>query len=53
MLDNLRRVVTGNDANGKSVVVIDGPPGNSLGTASSGLAEMWQTEGPTVDPRVA
>ena len=53
MLDNLRRVVTGNDANGKSVVVIDGPPGNLLGTGSAGLAQMWQTEGPTVDPRSA
>ncbi len=30
MLDNLRRVVTGLNADGKSAVIIDGPPGNRL-----------------------
>jgi hypothetical protein len=51
MLDNLRRVVTGLNADGKSVVVIDGPPGNRLDPSSVGTAQLWQTEGKALDPR--
>jgi len=44
---DLRRIVTGHDANGRSVVSIDGPPGEEGGS----LREIWQTEGPVVDSR--
>ena len=40
-LKELRRVVTGHDSGGKSVVVIDGPPGTVLG---GGVAELWITD---------
>lgn len=50
MLDNQRRVVTGFNQEGKSVVVIDGGPGNKLSYGSAGLAQLWQTEGSALDP---
>jgi len=40
-LKELRRVVTGHDSGGKSVVVIDGPPGTVVG---GGVAELWITD---------
>ncbi len=51
MLDKLRRVVTGEDEEGRSVVIIDGPPGNRVGAGTTGLAQLWETRGRTVDPR--
>lgn len=45
MLENLRRVITGHNGKGKSVVVIDGPPGRLLGSGDRGLAEIWNTDG--------
>lgn len=41
MIEKTRRVVTGFDADGKSIVAIDGPPGSVLG----GLGEVWVTDG--------
>ena len=41
MIEKTRRVVTGFDADGKSIVAIDGPPGSILG----GLGEVWVTDG--------
>lgn len=38
----LRRVVTGNDANGRSSIVIDGGAANVVSAGESGLAEVWQ-----------
>ncbi len=49
MTGELRRVVTGDDGQGRSVVVIDGPPGSTIGSASSGLADVWSTDGGPVD----
>ena len=49
MLEKQRRIVTGHNSSGRSVVVIDGPPGNLLGSDTRGLAEIWNTEGPEVD----
>jgi hypothetical protein len=43
-LRELRRVVTGHDAQGKSVVAIDGPPGTSIETGGAGIAEIWVTD---------
>jgi len=40
-LSELRRIVTGHNAAGKSVVTIDGPPGNLIERAGGGLAEIW------------
>lgn len=38
----MRRIVTGDDANGKSLVVIDGPPSNADSAgAPPGLYEIW------------
>lgn len=38
----MRRVVTGEDANGKSLVIIDGPPSGQIGDpALGGLFEIW------------
>ena len=48
MLKDRRRVVTGHDAAGKSVVVIDGPPARFFGTDTRGLAEIWNTGGASV-----
>lgn len=36
---NLRRIVTGHDDNGRSIVAIDGPPGRDSGE----LFEIWHT----------
>ncbi len=49
MLENRRRVVTGHNAVGKSVVVIDGPPARILGSDSRGLAEIWNTDNAPVN----
>jgi len=40
-LANLRRIITGHNAAGKSVVTIDGPPGNLIERGGGGLAEIW------------
>lgn len=48
-LEKLRRVVTGHDADGKSIVVIDGPPGSLVGSGSAGLGQIWVTEGAPAD----
>ncbi len=45
----LRRVVTGVDASGKSYVAIDGPPAEVIGSARSGLGEIWVTDGAPAD----
>ena len=44
MIEKTRRVVTGFDADGKSIVAIDGPPG-SLSAHGGGLGEVWVTDG--------
>jgi hypothetical protein len=49
MLKDRRRVITGQNASGKSVVVIDGPPARVFGTDTRGLAEVWNTDGAPVN----
>jgi len=44
---DLRRVVTGHNSEGKSVIALDGPPGREVGN----LREIWHTVGPIVDSR--
>jgi hypothetical protein len=51
--DAMRRVVTGNDADGRSAIIIDGPPSGGIGDPSlGGLSEIWHeiTAG-AIDPR--
>ena len=53
MLEDRRRIVTGHNASGRSVAVIDGPPARILGTDTRGLAELWNTDGAPVNSRDA
>jgi len=49
----LRRIVTGDDADGRSVVILDGPPASEAGAPDvGGLFEIWEdtVSGP-LDPR--
>ena len=45
----MRRVITGHDKNGKSIVVLDGPPARSIGEDLGGLFELWNTDGNTIN----
>ncbi len=47
MLKEQRRIVTGHDEEGRSVVLIDGPPAAFLGA----LAEVWNSAGGALDTR--
>jgi hypothetical protein len=49
----MRRVITGDDADGKSVIILDGGPSSTAGDANvGGLFEIWEdvASGP-LDPR--
>ena len=41
----MRRVVTGHDENGRSIITLDGPPARSIGEDVGGLFELWNTDG--------
>ena len=41
----MRRIVTGHDENGKSILTLDGPPARSIGEEVGGLYELWNTDG--------
>ena len=41
----MRRIVTGHNDNGKSVIKIDGPPARSIGEEIGGLFEIWNEDG--------
>ena len=41
----MRRIITGHNAEGKSVITIDGPPARSLSENEGGLYELWNTDG--------
>ena len=43
----MRRIVTGHNDNGKSVIKIDGPPARSIGEEIGGLFEIWNEDGNT------
>ena len=40
----MRRIITGHNADGKSVVMHEGPPARSIGEEVGGLYEIWNTE---------
>ena len=41
----MRRIITGHNEKGKSIVTIDGPPARSIGEDVGGLYELWNTDG--------
>ena len=41
----MRRIITGHNQNGKSIVTLDGPPARSIGEDVGGLFELWNTDG--------
>ena len=41
----MRRIITGHDKNGKSIITLDGPPARSIGEDVGGLFELWNTDG--------
>ena len=47
----MRRIVTGHNENGKSVVKIDGPPARSIGEEIGGLFEIWNEDGNAIDTK--
>ena len=48
-MNNLRRIITGHDKNGKSIISIDGPPARILGEDVGGLFEIWNTDGEIIN----
>ena len=47
----MRRVITGHDEEGKSIVVLDGPPAQSIGEDVGGLFELWNTDGNLINTK--
>lgn len=47
----MRRIVTGHNKEGKSVITIDGPPAKSIGEEVGGLFELWNTDGEVIDSK--
>ena len=45
----MRRIITGHNDEGKSVISIDGPPARTLGEDAGGLFEIWNTDGSGFD----
>jgi uncharacterized cupin superfamily protein len=48
-MDNLRRIVTGHNQDGKSIIMIDGGPSRTIGENIGGLFEIWNTDGDQID----
>ena len=44
----MRRIITGHNAKGESVVTFEGPPARSIGEDVGGLFEIWNTDGKDV-----
>ena len=41
----MRRIITGHNEKGKSIITLDGPPACSIGEDVGGLYELWNTDG--------
>ena len=50
-MENLRRIVTGHDQEGKSIIMIDGGPSRTIGEDVGGLFEIWNTDGKSIDSK--
>ena len=44
----MRRIITGHNEKGESVVTFEGPPARSIGQDVGGLFEIWNTDGKDV-----
>ena len=51
MLDRIRRIVTGHDPQGRSVVARDEVLRNRMGSNRRGVTEVWNTDGASIDTR--
>jgi hypothetical protein len=51
--DQMRRVITGDDKDGRSTIIIDGPPSGGIGDPNlGGLAEIWhEAVSGVIDPK--
>ena len=47
----MRRIITGHNEKGKSIISIDGPPARSIGEDAGGLYEIWNTDGSGFDTK--
>ena len=47
----MRRIVTGHNQEGRSIITIDGPPVRSIGEDVGGLFELWNTDGNIIDTK--
>lgn len=47
----MRRIVTGHNEDGRSIITIDGPPARSIGEDVGGLFELWNTDGNIIDTK--
>ena len=45
----MRRIITGHNKDGKSIITIDGLPARSIGEDVGGLFELWNTDGNDVN----
>ena len=45
----MRRIITGHNEDGKSIITMDGPPARSIGEDVGGLFELWNTDGNDVN----
>ena len=41
----MRRIVTGHNKVGRSIITMDAPPARSIGEDVGGLFELWNTDG--------
>ena len=39
----MRRIITGHNQEGRSIITLDGPPARSIGEDVGGLFEIWNT----------
>ena len=45
----MRRIITGHNQEGRSIITLDGPPARSIGEDVGGLFEIWNTDGDVID----
>ena len=45
----MRRIITGHNSEGKSIITLDGPPARTIGEDVGGLFEIWNTDGNLID----
>ena len=48
-MESMRRIITGHNKDGKSIITIDGPPARSIGEDVGGLFEIWNTDNMPID----